>query len=210
MTDLETVENGPADAPAVVVLAHGAGQGMDSDFMRIIAEGVSQFDIRVVRFNFPYMTRARAEGRKRPPDREGVLLDAFRSVLSGLPAGRALFIGGKSLGGRMASLIADEAAVAGLVCLGYPFHPPGRPERLRTAHLERLRTPTLICQGTRDPFGKKEEVSGYNLSKAIHIQWIPDGNHGFRPRKSSGHTDTGNLSLAAEAVVRFVRHHFDR
>lgn len=210
MTDLETVGNGAEDAPAVVVLAHGAGQDMDSDFMRNIAEGVSQDDIRVVRFNFPYMTRARAEGRRRPPDREGVLLDAFRSVISGLPAGCTLFIGGKSLGGRMASLIADEAAVAGLVCLGYPFHPPGRPERLRTAHLERLRTPTLICQGTRDPFGRKEEVSNYNLSRAIQIEWLPDGDHGFRPRKSSGRTEGGNLSLAAEAVVRFVRHHSRR
>ena len=208
--EIESLENGPSDAPAVVVLAHGAGQGMDSHFMRVMAEGVSQHDIRVVRFNFPYMARARAEGRKRPPDREGVLLEAFRSVISGLPPGRSPFIGGKSLGGRMASLIADETAVAGLVCLGYPFHPPGRPERLRTAHLERLRTPALICQGTRDPFGRKEEVSSYYLSRSIHIEWIPDGDHGFRPRKSSGHTEAGNLSLAAAAVVRFVRHHSRR
>jgi predicted alpha/beta-hydrolase family hydrolase len=208
--EIESLENGPADAPAVLVLAHGAGQHMDSDFMRVMAEGVSQHDIRVVRFNFPYMARARAEGRKRPPDREGVLLEAFRSVISGLPPDRSLFIGGKSLGGRMASLIADETAVAGLVCLGYPFHPPGRPERLRTAHLERLRTPALICQGARDPFGRKEEVSSYYLSRSIHIEWIPDGDHGFRPRKSSGRTEAGNLSLAAAAVVKFVRHHSGR
>ena len=125
---IETRTDGPAEAAAVLVLGHGAGQDMDSPFMTAIARSVGAEGIRVVRFNFPYMTRARREGGKRPPDREAVLLDAFRAVVAAQPAGRQVFVGGKSLGGRMASLVADAVGAAGLVCLGYPFHPPGRPE----------------------------------------------------------------------------------
>ena len=202
---IETRTDGPAEAAAVLVLGHGAGQDMDSPFMTAIARSVGAEGIRVVRFNFPYMTRARREGGKRPPDREAVLLDAFRAVVAAQPAGRQVFVGGKSLGGRMASLVADAVGAAGLVCLGYPFHPPGRPEQLRTAHLEGLRTPTLICQGTRDPFGNQGEISGYSLSNKIEMNWIDEGDHSFKARKSSGRTEAQNLAEAAEAVVTFVR-----
>jgi predicted alpha/beta-hydrolase family hydrolase len=89
----------------------------------------------------------------------------------------------------MAILIADEQAVAGLICLGYPFHPPDKPERLRTVHLQEIKTPTLICQGSRDPFGSREEVLGHTLSPAIRIHWLEDGDHGFKPRKVSGRTE---------------------
>jgi uncharacterized protein len=116
-----------------------------------------------------------------------------------------LFIGGKSLGGRIASLIADEVGAAGLICLGYPFHPPGRPERLRTVHLAGLGTPTLICQGTRDPFGRPEEVADYPMSPAIRFMWVPDGEHSFRPTKASDRTWEANLDLAAGEVLAFVR-----
>jgi len=113
-------------------------------------------------------------------------------------------LGGKSMGGRMASLIADQTGAAGLVCLGYPFHPPGRPERLRTEHLAMLRTPTLICQGERDPFGRPDEVARYDLSHAIRLAWIPDGDHSFKPRKRSGRTWEANLDLAAAEVLGFL------
>ena len=104
----------------------------------------------------------------------------------------------------MASLIADEAGVRGLACLGYPFHPPGQPERLRTAHLRDLRTPTLIVQGTRDPFGTPEDVQGYELSPAIEVVWLEDGDHSFKPRASSGRTEKQNVAEAVAAVVGFV------
>ena len=93
-------------------------------------------------------------------------------------------------------------SIAGLVCLGYPFHPPGRPEQLRTAHLATLATPTLICQGTRDIFGTREEVAAYALSPAIVIAWVEDGDHDLRPRKAV----TG-LSAAAQrqALAERVR-----
>jgi hypothetical protein len=100
--------------------------------------------------------------------------------------------------------VVDEVGARGLVCLGYPFHPPGRPERLRTAHLAALRTPTLIVQGTRDPFGGPEEVAGYDLSPSIRIAWIEDGDHDLRPRARSGRTAAGNLAAALEAVAGFA------
>ena len=92
----------------------------------------------------------------------------------------------------------------GLACLGYPFHPPGRPERLRTAHLRELRTPALIVQGERDPFGTREEVGSYELSAAITVAWVPDGEHSFRPRVRSGRTAEENMRLAVQLVADFV------
>jgi predicted alpha/beta-hydrolase family hydrolase len=114
-------------------------------------------------------------------------------------------IGGKSMGGRIASMIADEAGAAGVICLGYPFHPPGKPERLRTTHLESMKTSTLIIQGTRDRFGTEEEVAGYSLSPSIELAWMEDGDHSFKPRKKSGRTPEQNLDAAADAVVGFIQ-----
>jgi predicted alpha/beta-hydrolase family hydrolase len=116
-----------------------------------------------------------------------------------------LVIGGKSLGGRIASLMADEAGLAGLICLGYPFHPVGQPEKVRVDHLRDLKTPTLIVQGERDPFGTKSEVAKYMLSKAIQVYWLPDGDHSFKPRKSSGRTEQENWDEGKNAVVQFVQ-----
>ena len=202
--NLETRIDGPDDAPLTLVLGHGAGQDMDSSFMGFFAERVSSTGYRVVRFNFPYMALARLEGRRRPPDRGTVLLDAYRSLVTSLADSGPLVIGGKSLGGRIASMIADEVGAAGLVCLGYPFHPPGKPEVLRTTHLEGLSTPTLICQGERDPFGTRAEAEGYRLSSAVGFHWLADGDHGFKPRKASRRTEAQNLSEAADAVIGFL------
>lgn len=191
----------------LLVLAHGAGQGMDSPFMERFGAGLAQRGLGVVQFEFDYMRAARAAGKRKPPDREPKLLACWRSVVATLReserSGR-LLIGGKSMGGRMASLVADELAVDGLVCLGYPFHPPGKPERTRTAHLEALATPTLVCQGERDPFGNRDDVAGYSLAAGIEVLWLGDGDHGFKPRKSSGLTEAGNHELAMDAIVRFA------
>jgi hypothetical protein len=176
---------------------------MDSPFMAAFAEGLAARGYRVARFEFPYMAKRRHSGRKRPPDRANVLLDAWRAVIAELGPER-LVIGGKSLGGRIASMIADEAGVRGLACLGYPFHPPGRPENPRTDHLRHLRTPTLILQGARDPFGPPGEVDGYELSSAIRVHWLEDGDHGFKPRKASGRSERQNWDEAIEAVAAFV------
>jgi predicted alpha/beta-hydrolase family hydrolase len=149
---------------------------------------------------------ARRNGERKPPPRADTLLAEYRAAIEAL-GGKAV-IGGKSMGGRVASMLADELfaekKIAGLVCLGYPFHPPGQPDKLRTAHLETLKTQTLICQGSRDPFGTREEVAAYRLSPGIELHWLEDGDHDFRPRKASGLTARGNLDAAADRVAEWM------
>ncbi len=198
------VFDGPDDADLTIALAHGAGGAMDSPFMATIAAGLARAGLRVARFEFPYMRKRRIDGTRRPPDRAPILLETWRAVIATLGSGR-LVIGGKSLGGRIASLLADDAGVRALVCLGYPFHAPGRPatpERL--THLATLTTPTLIVQGTRDALGAPAEVAGYALSPAIRIAWMTDGDHSLKPRKASGVSEADNLTAAVATVVAFV------
>ena len=177
MVAMEYLSDGPADSKHVFLLAHGAGAPMDTPFMNAIARGLGKRGIRVVRFEFPYMAARRTGGKRGAPDRQPVLLDTFRQVIEEHGGGAKVCIGGKSMGGRMASMIADEVGARGLIVFGYPFHPPGKPQQLRTAHLESMRTPALIVQGTRDEFGSRDEVAHYSLSKNIRIQWIEGANH---------------------------------
>lgn len=196
------LRNGPPGARVRLVLAHGAGAPMDSPFMNAFAEGVAGAGFEVVRFEFAYMA-ARHEGRKPPPDREAKLLAAWRDVIGEL-AGPRLVIGGKSMGGRMASMVAGDEGVSGLVCLGYPFHAPGRPGSPRIGHLLTIDTPALIVQGTRDPFGTRDEVPGYGLSGNIRVHWIEDGDHDLKPRKTSGRTTAQNWAEGVSAVTTFL------
>ncbi len=202
----EFLLDGPQSAAITLALAHGAGASMDSEFMTAFAEGLAtqgRGRWRLARFEFPYMAARRKEGRKRPPDPQDRLLETWRRVIAGLGPDR-LVIGGKSLGARMASLVADECGVRALVCLGYPFHPPGKPESLRVAHLVDLKTPSLIVQGTRDPFGGATEVPDYPLSAAISLHWIEDGDHDLAPRKSGGRSATRSRAEAISAVGDFL------
>jgi predicted alpha/beta-hydrolase family hydrolase len=176
---------------------------MDSEFMEFVAAGLAKQGLRVIRFEFPYMAERRKSGKSKPPDREPVLCETWLQVIESLGAEK-LVIGGKSMGGRIASLIADEAGVAGLVCLGYPFHPTGKPEKLRIEHLKTIKTKTLILQGERDPFGNKAEVAGYKLYKAVRIEWLPDGDHSFKPRAASGTTQEENWERAVDKIAEFV------
>ena len=181
---------------------------MDSPFLKAIADLLDQRGIATDRFEFAYMAARRHGGSRRPPPRAERLVDEYRAAVAAVPVGAALLIGGKSMGGRVASLAADELyagkRIAGLVCLGYPFHPPGKPEQLRTAHLEGLACPALIVQGERDPFGGRSEVEAYRLSPAIGFHWVGDGDHDLGPRGGSGFTRKGNLAAAADAVARFA------
>ena len=206
--------NEPAGPPAaVLLLAHGAGAPMDSPFMAAMAEGLAACGWRVVRFEFPYMARRRQDGTRPAPDRLPKLEQAFRDQLlreasqhaSGLP----LCIGGKSMGGRVASLVADDLAnglnLRACLCLGYPFHPPGKPEPLRIEHLQRQRTATLILQGERDAFGRRAEVEAYGLAPSVQLAWIPSGDHSFKPTRSSGLSEADALALAVQAADTFLR-----
>jgi predicted alpha/beta-hydrolase family hydrolase len=197
--------DGPTAAPLTVLLAHGAGAGMEHPFMAAVAAGLGARGWRVLRFEFPYMQQRRLTGKKRGPDTPARLEATLRSaVAAAAPPGR-LVLAGKSMGGRVSSMFVDELGCRGLICLGYPFHPPGRPDKLRTAHLLELRSPALILQGERDPFGTREEVPGYGLSPGIELRWIPDGDHSLRPRKRSGHSEEGNLAVTVEACDGFLR-----
>ncbi len=207
----ELLHDDAGQAIARLVLAHGAGAPMDHAWMaamtaRLVAHGIS-----VTRFEFPFMAARRTTGKRAPAPRADKLTDDYRAAIAAVRAvrsGERLFIGGKSLGGRVASLIADEAFVAGdiagLVCFGYPFHPPKKPASLRTAHLERLDCPALIIQGTRDPLGSRDEVAGYAIDERIQLIWLEDGDHDLRPRKMSGETFEGHLEGAVQAIGRFV------
>jgi uncharacterized protein len=200
--------DGPDRANGTLVLAHGAGAPMNSPFLARMAEGVAAAGIRVARFEFPYMRARREGGRGRGPDPAPVLRERWLEVIAKLGGAGGLVLGGKSMGGRIASMVADETGARGLVCLGYPFHPPGRPERLRVAHLEALATPALFVQGTRDTLGSREEIATYTLSPSIRVLFLEDGDHSFKPRASSGVTLEQNLSAAVRAVSEFVRERF--
>ena len=175
--------------------------------MTRFASGLAARGYRIARFNFPYMDKIQDTGKRRPPDRPPILMQTWRNVIAELRnrhGAKTLIIGGKSLGGRIASLVADEANVSGLIALGYPFHPPGSPEKTRTEHLATLRTPTLICQGTRDPFGTVADVAAYELSSSIRLHWLEDGDHGFKPRKASGRTEDQNFDEAVATAAAFA------
>lgn len=204
MTD-EFLEDGPDDARSTLVLAHGAGAPMDSPFMAAFAEGLAELDHRIVRFEFDYMAERRHSGRRRPPERLPALLNRWRNVIDVLNGPEGLVIGGKSMGGRIASMIAAEAPVRGLVCLGYPFHQPGKLNATRIEHLPSITCPTLIVQGSRDPFGTYDDAAGYALPGRIQVHWIEDGDHDLKPRKSSGIPIAEARQSAFDAVDRFLR-----
>lgn len=200
---MQLIFDGPADARQSLVLAHGAGAGMQTPFMDAVAQGVAEKGVRVVRFEFTYMESQRETGKKKPPDREPALRQRWLDVIARVQASE-LFIGGKSMGGRIASLIADDVGAKGLVCLGYPFHPVGKPDKLRIEHLLTLKTPALILQGVRDSFGDEEEVAGYGLPASITVHWLADGDHSFKPRVRSGRTWEDNLAEAVAAIGDFL------
>ncbi len=211
MKKSDMILNGSAKADTVFVVAHGAGAAMDTPFMNFFADGLATKELRVARFEFAYMAARRTTEKRPGPDREAKLRAAWHEAISAF-RGKRVVIGGKSMGGRIASLIADEVAgtqeldieLCGLVCLGYPFHPIGKPDKLRTEHLANLKTPTLIVQGTRDPFGIPDEVKGYKLSKRIRVHWLEDGDHSFKPRKKSGRTEEENWVEGVEAIQQFI------
>ncbi|MBT4906290.1 MAG: alpha/beta hydrolase [Rhodospirillaceae bacterium] len=201
--------DGPANPRARFLFTHGAGAPMDTLFMDAIADGLSAADIQVIRFEFPYMAKRRDDGKRRGPDRMPVLLETWRTTLAGLaPLDVPTLIGGKSMGGRAAATFAGEPDGAGLIdgviCLGYPFHPPAKPEKTRLEPLQAAQRPTLVVQGERDRFGTSQDVDSYALKPPVEIVWIPDGDHSFVPRKSSGRTEDENIQLAVRLVTAFI------
>tara|TARA_B100000809_G_scaffold73905_1_gene71672 strand:+ start:4812 stop:5465 length:654 start_codon:yes stop_codon:yes gene_type:complete len=195
---------------ASYIFAHGAGAPMDSDFMQSITALLIAQGVRVIRFEFPYMSERRQSGKRRPPNRQLDLLECFGQVVERVSERfiEPLFIGGKSMGGRMATLLLTESlqqlGCKGVICFGYPFHPQGKPEKLRTEHLFNMSVPTLVLQGTRDALGNCEEVEDYGLPKAIELHWLEDGDHDLKPRVKSGFKQFEHLQAAATKAGDFI------
>jgi uncharacterized protein len=198
---VSVLRDGPADAETAVVLAPGAGADMHHDFMQVVADGLTQRGVSVVRFNFPYAER----GRK-APDKQPVLEDTYRDVVDSLQTGK-LVLGGKSMGGRIAShVVASGVRCDGLLFLGYPLHPPGRPERIRDAHLREILTPMLFIEGTRDPFCPLDTLEGARrrFTAPNEVVVIEDGDHSFKVRKSSGRSTNDAWQEVIEASASWI------
>ena len=213
-----------SDSPvAQLVLAHGAGAGKEHEFMQTMSALFVERNIDVVLFNFPYMQTIKETGKRRPPDKADKLLQHFHDVVTHIEtscvetstvkqtdaenahASLPTFIGGKSMGGRMATMIAEDMpSVKGAIAFGYPFHPPGKPEKTRTDHLQAVNKPLLIVQGERDTFGTKSEVAEYALCPSIEISFLADGDHSFKPRKASGLTQEAHIKTAVDMACDFI------
>jgi predicted alpha/beta-hydrolase family hydrolase len=194
----------PPGARAMVTLGHGAGSPMTAPMLAGFCDAMAARGIGTHRFNFPYM----AGGRK-APDRAPVLMQAFRKAharAGQLAGGLPLFAGGRSMGGRIASMaVAEGMAAAGLVFLAYPLHPPGRPERLRDEHLYGIPVPMLFIQGSRDAFAQPQLLHAVlaRLGDRAELVEIEGADHGFR--RAGGERDPTRVGASlAEPASRFV------
>lgn len=206
MTEPQLIFNRAGDNAPLLALAHGAGAPMDSAFMERITTELVALGVSVARFEFPYMHQRREGVSKRPPDRQPVLIDTWRRVLQQLEAmgAKAEFIGGKSMGGRMAAIASTEQRVKGVVCFGYPFHPPAKPEKLRLEPLLQSPGPVLIVQGTRDKLGSRDDAASYSLPQTVQMKWLEDGDHDLKPRVKSGFTHAQHIHTAASTAASFI------
>ncbi|MBS4688424.1 alpha/beta fold hydrolase [Aeromonas sobria] len=204
---IDVLREGAVDAPVRILLAHGAGAGMDHAFLAELSRLLAGPEIEVVRFNFPYMTKRAQDGKRRPPDRQQLLLEHWRQMVREFAHPR-LFLAGKSMGGRMAAELyhdgGDAMNAAGLLILGYPFHPPAKPDRWRGDVLKQIKVPTLLLQGERDTFGSRAELAEFPFSPNVSVHWLTDGDHGFKPRKVSGVSEQENMQYAADTIKHFV------
>ncbi|WP_089726805.1 alpha/beta family hydrolase [Modicisalibacter muralis] len=186
-----------------LLIAHGAGAGQDSTFMRLLRQALSENGVQTLAIEFAYMQRMREENRRRPPPKiDGLIEEMARwcDVVS-QPNSPALWLGGKSLGGRVASMLAARDGAAGLALCGYPFHPPGKPDKTRLAHWPAIACPTLVMQGTRDPFGTRDEVEGYDLPASVSVRFLEDGDHDWKPRRISGRDQADLIAEGAAGIA---------
>ena len=205
----ELVRNNIENAHATVLLAHGAGADLASEYLEKVVDKLNAHNFNVIRFNFPYMIMRQQDGKRRPPDRMPKLLDAMEQVVDLVASEQSLFILGKSMGSRVAVTLCENESipVKGVACIGYPFHPQKKPEKLRLEPLQKTTKPVLILQGERDALGNKQEVLGYPISEHCSVSFFADGDHDLKPRVKSGYTLEEHLSRAIEQFVEFVDEH---
>jgi len=199
------------DVTATFLLAHGAGAPMDSAFMDKLAGDLAAEGVTVARFEFAYMAGRRTGGPKKPPPKADKLIGEFQTALQSLmnETEGPLLVGGKSMGGRVAAMLAGGGSlpgrVKGVACFGYPFHATGKPDAdWRLAPLEEARRPVKILQGDRDPFGSRSELDKITLPVHVSLTYLEDVNHDFGPRGKSPATLAGNIREAARAAVAFA------
>jgi len=203
------------DAKAQVIFAHGAGADMHHEFMEKITRGLNSAGINVLRFNFPFMDKRIELDKRYPPDRMPKLLDCYQGVIddylgnqpseAGTDKTLPLFIGGKSMGSRVAATLAGiEQDISGVFCLGYPFHPTKKPEKLRLEPLQETLKPILIVQGERDTLGSELEIADYKLSKLCQCLFLTDGDHSLKPRVKSGFNHQAHIDSAIQSITAFI------
>lgn len=198
------IQRDNAQGSVRVVFAHGAGAGLQSDFMQYLALGLALNDIEVVRFNFPYWQKFMDTGVRRPPNRMPELEHCMRTVVGQFNDDKPLILMGKSMGSRLAFRLADELNARCAIALGFPFHPVGKPDTLRLADLANNCTRNLIIQGTRDNLGKPDEVSSYKLPNNVAVKWIDGGDHSLEPTKRSGYTREQLWQAAVNEITNSV------
>jgi predicted alpha/beta-hydrolase family hydrolase len=198
------------DAKALIVFAHGAGADMEHEYIADLVGLLNSQQLNVLRFNFPYMDKRKLDGKRRPPDRMPSLIECYQTVLSNVDSALPIYIAGKSMGGRVAATIASDATlmvsnqVKGVICLGYPFHPVKKLDKLRLEPLQDTQLPVLILQGQRDALGSEDEIQNYEISTKCQIHYFPDGDHDLKPRVKSGFTLTQHKLLAAQKIKGFI------
>jgi predicted alpha/beta-hydrolase family hydrolase len=206
MSEIYEFQGPKRGADRAVLLAHGAGADMHAAALTTVADALAAAKVPSLRFNFPY----KAAGRRspdRPPVLEASVRDAIKELTARTKLGvDRLVLGGRSMGGRICSMVAATDGALALALLGYPLHPPGKPDALRVDHFPRLRMPVLFASGTRDPFGTPDELRAHAkaIKGRVSFHWVDTGDHGFKPLKASGLTTQGALDAVAEAVVSFV------
>jgi predicted alpha/beta-hydrolase family hydrolase len=205
----------PADAAGTIVVAHGAGAGMEHPFMSGFTRAMHDLGYATLRFDFPYR-----EAKRRFPDRPPVAIATWRAALAAATeragvgnAGEPIWASGKSFGGRMASMaVADGMPAAGLIYLGYPLHPPGRPEKSRDEHLPGITVPMLFLQGRNDPFAipnaQLDEVVA-RIGPTATLEWIEDANHSFEVKGRKRPAAEIGASLAPRAAAFMAAHAAD-
>lgn len=203
---LDTTEG----ATALIIFAHGAGADMNSQYLMDMTHYFNAHQCNVLRFNFPYMDKRLIDGKRRPPDRMPALIECFEEILEKANKDLPIFIGGKSMGGRVAATLAANkdamqlANVKGVLCLGYPFHPAKKQDKLRLTPLQETCLPVLILQGERDALGNKSEIAGYDVSSLCQINYFADGDHDLKPRVKSGYTLIDHQKRAADKIKVFI------
>ncbi len=187
-----------------IIFLHGAGAGPNSSFISTLTHAIQRQKLSIARYEFNYMAQAQKERKRRPPERIPKLISELTEIIDELPIPQVI-LGGKSMGGRIATMLLDHPKIIACFALGYPFHPKSKPDKLRTEHLAQTQKPCLIIQGTRDPLGSKEEVPKYKLDSNIKFHWIEDGDHDLKPRKASGFSHAQHINKSVEKIVEFYK-----